>query len=125
MIVSYKNELVNNRIIGTLCSKCETKFLPPRPMCATCNNDNLKNIEFGGAGVIIGFTEVAVVPSTMSKAGFGADNPYWTCIISLEEGVNIPAVLDLADSDDSKKPFIGMDVKIEFGCKDEIYFKPL
>ena len=125
MIASYKNELANKRIIGTFCLKCETKFLPPKPICATCNNDNLNNVEFGGKGVIIGFTEVAVVPSTMSKAGFGADNPYWTCIISIEEGGNIPAVLDLTGCHDSTKPFIGMDVEIEFGCKNEIYFKPL
>jgi uncharacterized OB-fold protein len=61
----------------------------------------------------------------MSKSGFGADNPYWTCIISLDEEVNIPAVLNLTEYCDSKKPFIGMDVEIEFGCKNEIYFKPL
>ena len=90
-----------------------------------CNNDNLNNVEFEGEGVIIGFTEVVVVPSTMSKAGFGADNPYWTCIISIEEGVNIPAVLDLTGFNDLKNPFIGMHVKVEFGCKNEIYFKPL
>ncbi|MQG39664.1 MAG: hypothetical protein FI718_06770 [SAR202 cluster bacterium] len=117
--------MVNNRIVGTFCSKCETKFLPPRPMCAICNNDNLSSIEFKGTGVIVGFTKVAVVPSSMSKAGFGADNPYWTCIICLEEGVNIPAVLDLDGYNKAIKPFIGMSVKIEFGCKSEIYFKPL
>ena len=125
MIASYKSELANKKIIGTFCSKCETKFLPPRPICVICNNDNLNNVEFEGEGVIIGFTEVVVVPSTMSKAGFGADNPYWTCIISIEEGVNIPAVLDLTGFNDLKKPFIGMHVKVEFGCKNEIYFKPL
>jgi len=125
LIASYKNELSNKKIIGTFCSNCNIKFLPPKPICVTCNNDNLNNVEFEGKGVIIGVTEVAVVPSTMSKAGFGADNPYWTCIISLDEGVNIPAVLNLTDYCDSKKPFIGMDVEIEFGCKNEIYFKPL
>ena len=125
MIASYKNELANKRIIGTFCLKCETKFLPPRPICGICNNDKLNNVEFEGEGVIIGFTEVAVVPSTMSKMGFSADNPYWTCIISIEEGVNIPAVLDLTGFNDFKKPFIGMHVKVEFGCKNEIYFKPL
>ncbi len=125
MISSYKNELANKKIIGSFCSKCDTKFLPPRPICNTCNNDDLNNVEFEGKGVIIGLTRVAVVPSKMSKAGFSADNPYWTCIISVEEGVNIPAVLDLTGCHDSKTPFIGMDVKLEFDCGNEIYFKPL
>ena len=125
MIASYKHELSNKKIICTFCSKCKIKFLPPKPICITCNNDNLSNVEFKGKGILIGVTEVAVVPSTMSKAGFGADNPYWTCIISLDEEVNIPAVLNLTEYCDSKKPFIGMDVEIEFGCKNEIYFKPL
>jgi len=125
LISSYKNELANNRIMGTFCLKCEAKFLPSKPICNVCNNDNLNQVEFDGKGVIIGFTKVMVVPSAMAKAGFGAHNPYWTCIISIEEGVNIPAVLDMSCCEDSKKPFIGMDVKVEFDCTEQIYFRPI
>ena len=125
MISIYKNGLREHRIIGALCPQCEAKFLPPRPICNVCNNDNLDYIEFGDKGVVIGFTKVAVVPSAMAKVGFSSENPYWTCMVALEEGINVPAVLDLSSADSLKHPFIGMNVSVVFDCAKGIYFKPI
>jgi len=125
LINEYKNGLTKNRIIGALCPKCETKFLLPRPICNVCNNNNLEHIELSGKGVVIGFTQVAVVPTKMSKIGFSAENPYWTCIVALEEGINIPAVLNVTGIDSFKQPFIGMKVSAVFGRENRIYFEPI
>lgn len=111
---SYEQFLKEDKIMGTRCKKCGALALPPRPICVSCFGSQLEWVQFRGAGKLVAFTSIIVVPPPMVKEGFGKNNPYVVGVVELEEGAKIVARITGVDA---KKPAgirVGTSLKAEF-----------
>ena len=51
--------------MGSLCSHCETLYVPPRPLCTKCYAEEMEWQELSGTGKLTGFTAIAIAPGFM------------------------------------------------------------
>lgn len=72
-------------LIGTQCTACGQKFLPPRSFCPECRRKGkIESFRFSGKGTIETFTIIRVAPE-----GFEEHAPYAVAIIKTAEGPRI------------------------------------
>jgi uncharacterized OB-fold protein len=94
--VGYQALLNDNKLMASRCLSCQSTFLPPRPLCTSCFNDEMEWVELKGEGTLAAFTVVHIAPTAMLDAGYGRDNPYCSGIVRLEDGQMISAqILDV------------------------------
>ncbi len=111
---SFAEFLNEKKLMGTHCSACEEKFLPPRALCSNCYSDQLDWVEFSGKATLAAFTSIAIAPTAMIKAGYGRDNPYMAGIVELDEGVKMSAQILGLDASKPEEVKIGTPLKVAF-----------
>ncbi len=111
--ISFQQFLNERKLMGSRCRKCQTLYLPPRPLCLKCQDGEMEWTEVKGKGKLVAFTVIAVVPAKMLAQGYGRDNPYCTGIVELEDGPKISARIIGADPKRGEVQ-IGMPLTIDF-----------
>jgi len=83
----FIEELKNNKLVGTRCKKCTSKYLPPRAHCK-CGSSEMEWFEAARQGKILTYTLVTFPPESMSKYA-----PYIVAVAELEDGSRLLAQL--------------------------------
>jgi uncharacterized OB-fold protein len=112
--ISFLHFLAEERLMGSKCSHCGTRFLPPRPICVQCHHSQMEWIEFDGRGKLVAFTCIAVVPPAMAAEGYGRKNPYCSGVVELEEGVRLVARIEGVDAARPENIRVGMPMKVKY-----------
>jgi uncharacterized OB-fold protein len=82
------------KLVGGVCSHCETKIFPPREICPSCGNEVKAGFAFSGKGEVFSYTTIYEAP-----AGYDESAPYTVALIKLEEGPLVTSQLtDLGDT---------------------------
>jgi len=87
LVTKFLEELKNERLMGTRCRKCGTKYLPPRAHCK-CGSEDVEWFEASHRGKILTYTLIGFPPKSMSKHA-----PYVVAIAELEDGSRLLAQL--------------------------------
>ena len=118
--------------MGSRCKKCNSLFLPPRPLCIKCYSQEMEWVEMKGRGKLVAFTCVAVGPHFMVEEGYDRKHPYCSGVVELKEGVKIDARIEGMDTSKPESIKIGTPLTVEFLHRDEgenrttfLAFKPL
>ncbi|MFW9929471.1 MAG: Zn-ribbon domain-containing OB-fold protein [Candidatus Thorarchaeota archaeon] len=93
------------RLLGSKCTKDNTKFFPPRFICPKCNGPCEDGIAFEGNGTLVDFTIIHVPPLHQQL-----QSPYIIGLIKLDEGPVITTQIVGVGMDEIKdlKPGIAM-----------------
>lgn len=111
---SFFQFLSEKRLMASRCARCGALYLPPRPICISCQNDRMEWAEMKGAGRLAAFTVIAVAPTLMIEEGYGRDNPYCAGVVELEEGPKISARILGLDASRPESIEIGTPLTVRF-----------
>lgn len=95
--ISFRHFLAEHKLMGSVCSHCGARFLPPRPICISCHATEMEWIEFRGLGRLAAFTCIAVAPPAMIAEGYGRTNPYCSGVVELESEIRVDARIEGVD----------------------------
>ena len=109
----------NKQLVGVRCQDCGHLSPEPRPMCPECHGFNMEWHPFSGKAKLSTFTCISIVPVSMAAKGYGRDNPYFTGIVSLEEGPRISALIKGIDGTNPQRIKTGMDLVLDPDDLDE------
>lgn len=110
---SFNKYLGEKKLMGSKCKKCGALYLPPRPLCAACQSNDMEWFEFSGKGKIAAFTAVAVAPTVMLNQGLGRNNPYVSGVVLTAEGPGISARITGVDGKKPETIKVGTPVHME------------
>jgi uncharacterized OB-fold protein len=85
LVAKFLDELRNNRLGGSICKKCGTKYLPPRAHCA-CGSTEIEWYDAPKQGKLLTYTIVAFPPENMIKYA-----PYILAVAELDDGSRLLA----------------------------------
>jgi uncharacterized protein len=85
------------RLYAVHCKECNTKMIPPRPVCSRCLSSNLAWIVVPDQGRIVAFSEIH-----SSNDSFQKLVPYIVCIAEFGGGLNIPGIVKNARNNELK-----------------------
>ena len=114
---SYAAFLKGGRLMGVRCRDCGTLSAEARPMCHICHGREMEWHELAGKGVLTTFTCISIVPARMAARGYGRDRPYCSGVVSLKEGIRVPARIAGVDASDPAGIHAGTEVVL---CPEEI-----
>ena len=114
-VAAYHKSLAEHKLMASRCTQCNTLFLPPRPICSHCQNQEMTWAELQGEGKIIGFSSIAITSNAMAGKGFGRNNPHMSALVELKEGPSIAARLEGVDPKNPEESVrVGMPVQADF-----------
>jgi uncharacterized OB-fold protein len=130
--ISYEQFLNEEKLMGSICRKCNSLFLPPRPICIECHGADMEWVEMEGKGSLSAFTCIAVGPPFMIAEGYNRKNPYISGVVELEEGVRVDARIEGVDANKPQDIEVGMPLRVKFlhrgegeNLKTYLAFEPL
>ncbi len=112
--ISFRHFLEEKRLMGSKCTHCDALFLPPRPICPHCRSFEMDWIEFQGAGKLVAFTCIAVVPPAMAAEGYGRNNPYCSGVVELGDNIRVDARIEGVDPKQPQHIRVGMLMKPKY-----------
>jgi uncharacterized OB-fold protein len=83
----FLEALKQGKLMGTKCTKCGTKNMPPRQHCK-CGSSEIEWYEAPTKGKIFTYTMVTFPPDSMAKYA-----PYIVAVVELEDGTRLLAQL--------------------------------
>jgi len=87
LVAKFAEKLEKNKLLGTRCTKCGARYLPPRAHCK-CGSVEMEWFEAPCKGKILAYTLVTFPPESMSK-----NAPYIVTVAELEDGLRLLAQL--------------------------------
>jgi uncharacterized OB-fold protein len=112
--ISYHKFLTEEKLMGSRCQKCDTLYVPPRPICVGCASWDMEWAEMTGKGKLSAFTCIAIGLSFMRAEGYDRKNPYCSGVVELEEGVRVDARIEGVDAKRPGDIRVGMPVSVKF-----------
>ena len=112
--ISYQNFLNQEKLMGSRCKECGTRFVPPRSICENCYSSEMEWVEMTGKGKLAAFTCITIAPPFMIAQGYNRDNPYCSGVVELEEGGRVYARIEGVDATRPEHINVGMPVKAKF-----------
>lgn len=85
VVMKVVEGLQQGKLLGTKCSKCGTRYLPPRQHCK-CGGHDMEWYEAPTKGKLVTFTMVTFPPDSMAKYA-----PYIVAVAELEDGSRLLA----------------------------------
>ncbi|MEA3310556.1 MAG: Zn-ribbon domain-containing OB-fold protein [Chloroflexota bacterium] len=110
----FYNFIAEHKLMGSHCQQCGDLYLPPRPRCPQCHQEEMKWVEFSGTGKLVAFTVVHVAPTAMLTAGYSFTKPYCTGIVEFENGARISAQILGVDVERPETIEIGIALQVKF-----------
>jgi len=105
-IEQFYKHILQGKLMGGKCKKCGKIHLPPRPVCSHCFSKEIEWTELPQKGKLLTYTVIHVAPPQ-----FQGMAPYTVGIVQLENGINIPGMIRVAQEHIQ----IGMSLTIDFG----------
>lgn len=113
--ISFHQFLNEEKLMGSRCKKCNTLFLPPRPICIKCYSNKMDWVNLRGRGKLLTFTCIHIgLPWMTKEFGYDREHPYCSGVVELEERVRIDARIEGVDATRPETVKIGMPLKIKF-----------
>ena len=85
---SYRQYLLDKKLMGSRCTGCGAQYVPPRDVCAACHEGAMEWVQMRGAGSLSAFTTISIgTPATVAE-GYDRNNPYCCAVVALE-GTNL------------------------------------
>jgi len=113
--------LSKGELYGTRCSKCGSRYFPPRLECSRCGSGEVEWIRVAEKGRLLAYTIVNVKPESYQKFG-----DYIVGIAEMEDGFRVLAWIK---SNEPNKLRRGMPVKLIFSKREDgltsYYLAPL
>jgi uncharacterized OB-fold protein len=103
LISTFAEGLRQNKLMGTKCRDCGTKYLPPRNHCR-CGSSRIDWFEAPSKGKILTYSLIAKPSENMYKYA-----PYMIIIVELDDGLRILAELS---NSTLKSVKVGMQVEV-------------
>lgn len=113
-VASFNQFLNEKKLMASRCKKCQSLYLPPRPLCIKCDGREMEWVEMKGRGRLAAFTAISVGPSFMIAEGYDRTNPYCSGIVELDEGPKISARILGVDAQHPEQIELGMPLRVEF-----------
>ncbi len=88
---AYHRFISQGRLVGSECSKCGARHLPPRPICPQCHAREAKLVEVKGDGKLVAYTVIMVGSPLMVEEGFDREHPYCSGVVELAGGLRVTA----------------------------------
>jgi len=85
LVLKFVEALKQGKLMGTKCSRCGVKYLPPRTQCK-CGSHEMEWYDAPTKGKLVTYTLVTYPPESMSKYA-----PYIVAIAELEDGTRLLA----------------------------------
>jgi uncharacterized OB-fold protein len=105
-VADFVKYLDEGKVMGTQCTKCKTKYFPPRADCTVCLSSSFEWIEMTGKGKLITFVTVNYGP-----VGFEDKAPYTLGIVDF--GGSLQALAPLGNDIKKGNVSIGMNLEIK------------
>ncbi len=102
---SFNDFLLQGKLMGNVCSKCNYINLPPRQICLKCGSEKLEWRELSGSGFLEALTQ-----NNLPSSSFRQRCPYYIGIVKLDDG---PSISGLIISGKNDPPVVGSKVKLE------------
>lgn len=112
--ISYEQFLREGRLMGSVCTACGARFVPPRSICTTCYSSEMQWAEWEGRGRLAAFTCITIAPPFMIAQGYNRKNPYCSGVVELDEGGRVDARIVGVDANRPQTIKVGMPVKVRF-----------
>ena len=112
--IYYKQYLNEGKLMGSRCKKCNTYYLPPRPICISCYACDMEWFESKGKGRLAAFSSIAIGPPSMIEEGFDRHNPYCVGVVELEEGVRVDARIVDVDAKNPESIKVGASLTVKY-----------
>jgi hypothetical protein len=112
--IAFNQYLAEEKLMGSECTGCGSRFVPPRPMCPVCFRAAMQWVEISGRGRLVAFTCISIPPPFMRAQGFHRKNPYVSGVVELEEGGRVDARIEGVDPLQPETIRIGMPMKARF-----------
>jgi len=106
-IEQFYQFLQQQKLMAAKCLKCGKIHLPPRPLCDNCLSQEFEWVSLSGTGKLVTYTVIHVAPQQ-----FEALVPYAVGIVQLEDGLQIPGMINGVTREQLK---IGMGLTLDFG----------
>lgn len=100
--------------MGSRCKKCDTLYVPPRPICLSCTSWDMEWAQVTGKGKLSAFTCIAIGPSFMRAEGYDRNNPYCSGVVELAEGARVDARIEGVAPNHPEKIEVGMKMTVKF-----------
>ena len=113
-VKSFYDFLVKRKLMGSRCSKCNTLFVPPRPLCPRCGSVKLSWVELSGKGKLATFTVVHVGPAELAS-----ETPYVVGVVELDEGPKVSSRITGVDANKPESIRIMIPMAVDFIIKGE------
>lgn len=111
---SFQLYLDEQRLMGSRSRVSGALYVPPRPLCPQSHSDALDWVELSGAGTLLAYTVVYVMPQAMIDAGYDRARPYCSGIVELAEGPRVSAQIIGVDTTQPDNIAIGMPLRVAF-----------
>lgn len=105
---AFYTHLQQGQLKGTMCTACESVFVPPRSLCPECHRADMQWVLMKGTGRLVAFTCISIGPPWMVAQGYDRDHPYCSAVVELDEGPRVVARLDGVDAARPQTIQIGM-----------------
>lgn len=117
--ISYGQYLREERLMGSRCKGCDTRYVPPRSICIKCYGSDMEWVKMNGKGSLAAFTCITIAPPSMIKQGYNRKNPYISGVVELEEGGKVDARIIGLDPNKPEEIKVGMPLKATYVHWDE------
>jgi len=112
--MSFQQFLSEEKLMGCRCRSCGTVYLPPKPICTNCFQEDLEWVEMPEIGKLAAFTCISIGPPAMLEEGFSRKNPYCSGVVEVEGGARIDARILGIDTKNPESIQIGMAMRTEY-----------
>lgn len=85
----FFNALSTGRLLGAVCTECDTNLIPPRPACYACGSRALRIEEMPTTGEVVTYTEITRPPSSFQHLA-----PITMAIVELDSGARLTGRVD-------------------------------
>jgi uncharacterized OB-fold protein len=111
---SYQQFLVQGKLMGSRCTRCGERYLPPRLVCRRCYGDQMEWVDMPLQGKLAAFTSIHVGQTFMAAEGFDRSNPYCVGIVELADQVRVSALIIDVDARRPETIRIGTPMEAQF-----------
>jgi uncharacterized OB-fold protein len=105
-IEQFYNFCNEGKLAAVKCKKCNSLYIPPKPLCPKCYSSNFEWVFLSGKGKLMSFTVIHIAPPEFQNL-----TPYIVGIVKLDEGIKL---LGMIKNVEVEKLKIGMNLEISF-----------
>ena len=112
--ITYEQYLKEEKLMGSRCTECDARYVPPRSICVKCFSSDMAWVEMKGTGRLAAFTCITIAPPFMIAQGYNRKNPYISGVVELDEGGKVDARIEGLNPNKPEDIKVGMPLKAKY-----------